>query len=588
MSKRTLSLSVRRASLVHWWLILILSAVMGCDDGPGSDPDRIFTDDEIVDLSDDLIKDIEADSSSDQLSGFQEIAQNVADYDYTIPSGPGDPGIYNLEPDDQAQLYQMHAVIALLSGSRAAALWCSLQAVRVKPDDPEALSLAGVILLQLDEDEDAQAFLRKAVFEDEDEELYHLSLANAYKNLSKGPQALQQAKKALELAPDNLVVKNVVMHMYMDDFSQELRDQRSEIISACTAHIQQAISLNDLDEVGAFTQATQLASSDMGMDLAEHAMAMPMDFPMGFIEELSELQGNYMDGWTQTIWGRLSQDLDDIQNFSFDEQETFADDLSNCCGTTVPCPCQCFYDYCTDNLMLHEDHTVPDSYESMERFLVGSLIDFKNRELETVGEIVRNLPQLSQSSAEWAVKYEYLMLGMHCLSIGQGAADVLGMVYGEATVVNAYCQMEQICRTADEEARQAAWKQRIEEERQAEAERVRKEALAKQKAQEDNIKGEVCLDSIGCLGIDGSKVSVKVGGPVFAQLTVDTDRVAVGVRVGVGVSDPSGGNLAGGDLSVGGEISSTGSSTFDVRASYSFAAGTKSGSVVLFGAAYNN
>ena len=588
MSKRTLSLSVRRASLVHWWLILILSAVMGCDDGPGSDPDRIFTDDEIVDLSDDLIKDIEADSSSDQLSGFQEIAQNVAGYDYTIPSGPGDPGIYNLEPDDQTQLYQMHAVIALLSGSRSAALWCALQAVRLKPDDPEALSQAGVMLLQLDEDEDAQAFLRKAVFEDEDEELYHLSLANAYKNLGKGPQALGQAKKALELAPDNMVVKNVVMHMYMDDFSQELRDQRSEIISACTAHIQQAISLKDLDEVGAFTQATQQASSDLGMDLAEHAMATPMDFPMGFIEELSELQVSCMDRWTNSYWGPLSQDLDDMQNYSFDEQEAFADDLSNCCGTTVPCPCQCFYDYCTDNLMLHEDHTIPDAYEAMERFLVGSLIDFKNRELETVGEIVRNLPQLSQSSAEWSVKFEYLMLGMHCLSIGQGAADVLGLVYGEATVVNAYCQMEQICRTAEEEARQAAWKQRIEDERLAAEERVRQEALAKQKAQEDNIKGEVCLDSIGCLGIDGSKLSVKVGGPVFAQFTVDTDRAAVGVRVGVGVSDPSGGNLAGGDLSIGGEISTTGSSTFDIRASYSFAAGTKSGSVALYQATYNN
>jgi hypothetical protein len=195
---------------------------------------------------------------------------------------------------------------------------------------------------------------------------------------------------------------------------------------------------------------------------------------------------------------------------------------------------------------------------------------------------------LSQSSAEWSVKFEYMLLGMHCLAIGQGAADVLGVVYGAATVVNANCQMESICRTAEEEARQAAWKQRIEEERLAEEERVRQEALAKQKAQEENIKGEVCLDSIGCLGIDGGKLSVKIGGPVFAQFTVDTDRAAVGVRVGVGVSDPSGGNLAGGDLSIGGEISTTGSSSFDIRASYSFAAGTKSGSVVLYGAAYDN
>ena len=148
--------------------------------------------------------------------------------------------------------------------------------------------------------------------------------------------------------------------------------------------------------------------------------------------------------------------------------------------------------------------------------------------------------------------------------------------------------MEPICRTAEEEARQAERQQRIEEARLAEEERLRQEALAKQKAQDDKIKGEVCLDSIGCLGIDGSKVSVKIGGPVFAQFTVDTDRVAVGARVGVGVSDPSGGNLAGADLSIGGEISSSGSSTFDVRASYSYAAGTGGNSVVLWGASYNN
>jgi hypothetical protein len=155
-------------------------------------------------------------------------------------------------------------------------------------------------------------------------------------------------------------------------------------------------------------------------------------------------------------------------------------------------------------------------------------------------------------------------------------------------VINANCEMEDICRTAEEEARQAAWKQKIEEMRLAEEERVRQEALAKQKAQEDKIKGEVCLDSLGCLGIDGSKLSVKIGGPVFAQFTVDTDNLSIGARVGVGVSDPSGGNLAGADLSIGGTISTTGSSTFDIRASYSYAAGTGGGSTTLWGISSNN
>jgi len=537
---------------------MFLSAVVGCSGGSGSgDTDRVFTDEEIVALCDDMIEEIEDESDADQLAGFQQVEQTVAGYDYTIPSGPGDPGIYNLEPDDQSQLYQMHAVIAMLAGSRAAALWCALQAVRLEPDDAEALSQAGTILLQLDEDEDALAFLVKAVFEDENQELYHLSLAGAYKNLGKMQKALEQAKDALDLAPDNLVVKQVVMDMYMDELSQEIKDRRSELVSACNAHIQEAISLSSLEEIGAFTEATQQATMDISDDLSNLTMSMPMDFPMGFIEGLSDVQSSCMDRWDNLYWFPLDQELDDIQSYSFDEQDAAAVDLSNCCGTTVPCPCTCFYDFCSAGLTLHEDHTVPDSYEAMERFVVGSVIDFKNREMETVGMIISNLPELSQSGAEWAIEFEYLLLSLHCHAIAEGAVAALTVVYSEASVINANCEMEDICRTAAEAARQAEWKQKIEEMRLAEEERVRQEALAKQKAQEDKIKGEVCLDSLGCLGIDGSKLSVKIGGPVFAQFTVDTDKLSVGARVGVGITDPSGGNIAGADMTIGGEISAS-------------------------------
>jgi hypothetical protein len=581
-------MSIRETCPVHLFLVLALSAA-ACSGGSGSgDKDRVFTDEEIVALCDDLIEEIEDESDADQIAGFQQVEQNVAGYDYTIPSGPGDPGIYNLEPDDEAQLYQMHAVIAMLGGSRAAALWCALQAVRLEPDDAEALSLAGTILLQLERNEDALAFLVKAVFEDENEELHHLSLASAYKNLGKTQKALDQAKEALDLAPDNMVVKNAVMDMYMEDLSQTIRDRRSELVSACNARIQEAISLASLDEIGVFTQATQQATMDISDDLSALTMSMPMDFPMGFIEGLSNAQSSCVDRWDNLYWYPLNQELDDIQSYSFDEQDAAAVDLSNCCGTTLPCPCTCFYDYCSSGLTLHEDHTVPDSYEAMERFVVGSVIDFKNRELETVGMIISNLPELSQSGAEWAIEFEYLLLNMHCLAIAEGAVTALTVVYSEAAVINANCEMEDICRTAEEEARQAAWKQKIEEMRLAEEERIRKEALAKQKAQEDKIKGEVCLDSLGCLGIDGSKLSVKIGGPVFAQFTVDTDNLSIGARVGVGVSDPSGGNLAGADLSIGGTISTTGSSTFDIRASYSYAAGTGGGSTTLWGISSNN
>ncbi len=66
---------------------------------------------------------------------------------------------------------------------------------------------------------------------------------------------------------------------------------------------------------------------------------------------------------------------------------------------------------------------------------------------------------------------------------------------------------------------------------------------------------------------------MKVIAGVYGELSVDTAKLGIGVRLGVGVGDPTGGNIAGASVSIGGEITSVGSSV-DLKYSQSAAAGT--------------
>jgi len=271
----------------------------------------------------------------------------------------------------------------------------------------------------------------------------------------------------------------------------------------------------------------------------------------------------------------MTQELDVLFEAWSDSQDDLAQQLSDCCLAAggYPC-CGCFKSHCQGSWGYLNLEDFPGSQEVLGTYLRDALNALVAGELELTGTLMAAFPKMSDPAVTWTAQLVYNPLTTYCKSIALGVAAVQMHIHGGRDVAEANCEAAEIeCQTeeylAEWQARQAEL-QRLAEEAAAEALRL---AKAKVVGKDDGLSGEACLDSIGCLGIDGGKFSVKIGGSLYAQFSVDIDNLSVGVRVGAGVSDPTGGNIGGADISVGGEIGASGTS-FDVTHSQSAAFGT--------------
>ncbi len=568
-----------------YWLIMAVFALAVCGGSCGSDdgPGEILTDDQIVALCDRLIEEIESNSSSEQVSGLEEVHQIVADYDYGKASGIlRELTPYTLEPSVPQELYRMYGAIALLNGSRSAGLWCSLQAVRLLPSDPLALSQAGTILTDMERCKDAGKFLRKAKYrggDGEGGELLRMSLAANHSCLGDLPGAITELQEAAELEPENLLVQSALMDLYIQ-IAPSLITQREAMFSVCAVDIADAVLLESLAEMETYCTDKSDETTALTLDMVNLYTSMPPGLPADLITALDANIDAYEARYYQSYADPLDQEVDEVGTMAFDTAETLAADLSDCCERTNY-DCSCFYDYCSGYWEMVELNVDPQLYDAVAQFLPGAVGLFKAYELAMAGEIIRYQSQMSEAAVEWAVQYAYKLLAIQCKEIGLEVAYGLEGSFLQHGQAVSNCQLETACRTAEEEARQAELKRRIEEERLAAAEEARKKALAAEQARDDSIRGELCLDSVGCVGLEGSKIFVKIGGGVFAKFSVDVEKYSFGARVGAGVSDPTGGNVASADVSFGGEISPSGTS-IDITHSQSFAAGTVGKNYQLF------
>ncbi|MBW2700044.1 MAG: hypothetical protein JRF33_04425 [Deltaproteobacteria bacterium] len=561
------------------WAIVLMFVFVACGGNNDTEQNEIATDAEIVAFCEASIAEIETSSSVDQLAGFEEITQNVADYDYSTPDAPNDPpGAYTLEPTGPAHYYKMFGVIALLNGNRSAALWASLQATIQAPSDPEFLAQVGAVLINSERCEEATTFLNKAKHIDEDHELYRMSLSVAHSCLEEKKEAIAEMEKAVELAEDNLLAKEALKDLYLEELDSAT-EPREAMLFTCYADIVEAIKLSSAQEASDFTMSKSTEVSELTSVFLDLFMAMPTDIPEGFLESLDAVDTEYNNRYENSFTAPLEQAVNDLSDVIASETESISQGVMDCCETNNYA-CSCFYNYCSDYMNLQETEVFPRTNAALQAFLPGSLVLFKDRELASLGEIVRQQEQISDTTADWASRYIYNLQAMHCKEISLEVAYALQSAFWQYERAKAECELEEMCRNAEEAARQTELQQKIDDAREAEAARLEAESLAKQTAHDADIQGELCLDSLGCLGVDGSKLTLKIGGPVFASLGVDTAKFGVEIRAGVGISDPTG-NLAAADLSLGGEITSSGSS-IDIKQSQSMAAGTIKSEISIF------
>jgi hypothetical protein len=573
--------SVFARRLGRIWIYLGgLALASGC----GSHTGGILDEEEVIALCDRLIAEIEAGSSTAQRAAFEDVAAYVAGYAFTpspAPPRPREIVPYTLEPTDPPHLYRMVGALALFNGSRSAGLWASLKALRSAPGEPVALAQAGVLLTDAQRCEEAEGLLRTAKHHDRDgDALLRLSLSVAYACRDEPSRALAEVREAVELAPENLIVKSALADLLFEEMPA-LSARREALFSACADDILQALSITDMAQWNAVLQARLAATQTLQMESLQHLMAMPAGVPYGLSVACAEAQERYLAKARSTVDDPLDQALSAIMQGWTDQTNSLAQILGDCCAAAPDPCCGCLYAHCFGTLDVVEQFMVPGSTAALARFLPGATRLFKDYELELAGEILRYWGEMPAGAADWTVSHNANLLTLLCQNISLQVLQGLQPALLAAEQADAGCQMAASCVTAQQEALKEAQRQRIEAERQAALDAAWKKAGVAPKAPDLNLRGELCLDSVGCVGIDGDKLSAKIGGGLFAQFSVDVARVSLGVRVGVGISDPTGGNLCGADLSVGGEVSAGGTS-FDIVQSTSAEAGTLKQDISLF------
>lgn len=553
---------------------------------------QVMTDSEVIAISRTMIADIESESSTAQRTLLENVKDYVSSYTYIGSVDTQQPRVnsradnesYTIEPRDPAHLYNMIGVAALTSGSTSGALWASLNAIQLEPNNENYLSQVGTILNELQRYDEALLFLDKAKDEDEDDAITRFNMAVSYAAKGSNYEGITEGKASIRLEPNNFVLKHLFIQLFLRDNTEALALEDA----ANTVCLSDLVSAAVISNSAALANYTMTKSNEMGLLLTEFtSLPQPMDLPADFFTEFDTINVNYQNSLDSVIT-QLSNDLLNISAYA-DSQYLAASNEQVACniaayGTTGYCACA--RNLCTADNTLLQTGIYPPAYEAARNYFNDSMQLLKQFEVDSVSSILMHQGTLSPTNSEWAYQYLFLNVKMQCKTIALGFASSFSPPFAFQNTANTDCQAAmEWCEAADDQEMEDTLRW-IEEERQKEAERLEKAARAAAKAKEENNKGELCIDSVACLGINGSQFSVKIGAGLFAQFTVDTSNLELGVRVGAGISDPSGGNLYGADLSIGGTISTSGT-TFNVLANQSYSAGMYGDSYRVFNRSFN-
>ncbi|NOZ87355.1 MAG: hypothetical protein GXP49_14015 [Deltaproteobacteria bacterium] len=564
---------------------LILILFSSC--GPSESNNGIMSEQDVVSYCDQVIKDVEQGSGSEQLDAFDQVKEYVANYQYpetAMPApalfpAPADPE--TLEPMDEADLYRMFGTLALLNGNGSASLWLSANAARLAPGDSNSLSHLGVVLLEQGGCKEAEQLLKTAKSKDTDQdELLRLSLAAALACRGMLGQARQEVAEALEIKPSSVMARTAMMK-YRGEQMDVIVGLEGSLYAMCQNDVEKALALGSTQEVADFIEQQEEAGNVLLKKMGDLYSKMPMDLPPDLMSDIAGLQGEY-ESHNALISNTLDNAVDNAMDSLLKNKDRLAQEEGDCCTAAgAPC-CDCQHEFCSGEWGYLENNHVTAVEKALDVYLQDALTALVQGELELTGKMMSAFPGMSDQAVTWTAGIVYNSLTGFCNSISGEVAAAKGSIFAGEDAAEAECGAIDIaCKTgqhlADLEAQRKRMQQQLEEEAAKFARLVKKFTMAT----DDGLVGEACLDSLGCLGIDHGKFSVKIGGPIFAQFSLDTDKVSIGVRVGVGISDPTGGNIVGADVSIGGEIGTSGTS-FDIKHSQSAALGTVKKEYKLF------
>jgi hypothetical protein len=559
--------------------LLVLTA--GCS---SKSDGGLLTDQAAQALAEQLIREMETAARPDELQMFESFRLLVESYDFAQPVDPAslpppEAGLPRaiIEPEDEAHLYMAIGVFALLQGSQNGALWCSLQAVRLKPACADYLSQAGAFLSLLGRHDPARAFLHKAKHLEPGTVQHRMSLAVSLAETGEKTAAAAELETAMATETDHRLLGDMLLGVYLVDLPAG-RALREELHMRCSADLEFVRDITSSEQLRSFTEAMSAEISDITDNLILLFQRMPQDLPDGLMEGLQAAQEDYTTRFTQGYETPLDAAVAEVQADIDAEIESSARTLANCNAATNY-ECTCAYVHCAGHMNTLRSQTVPATFTALRAFLPGSLRLLRGQELAMVGEIVRRQPELSPGTLDWALRIAYAELHLQCKALSLDYASALAPHLTHLDTTSLYCTYAQGCRDAEEEAKKEAARRALEAEQEAEAMALEILASLSEWQLLEPLKFEVCL-VVGCLAVDGPQITLKTAGPLAVSVTVDTDAIAIGTRIHLGLSDPTG-NGIGGEVSIGGTVGAQGTS-LSAEASIGAAGGTVGKTTTLF------
>ncbi len=544
---------------MRWAILCLVGAGWLC--GCGSDSGSAMSPGQVTALCDGLIEEFEAACTAAQRQELDDIRAAVEGWNPGPVHAVQVPDTVTIAPRNAAHLYRMYGVTALLQGKIGPGVWASAMAARQAPTDPAALEQLAVMLIERRRCEEARRLLETARRREDGDRsaVLRLSLASALACLGREVEAAEALEEAAALAPRSALVERATREFLLGVMGDALKSQPAHA-EACDRDLRGALELATMDDLSRFVTEQGQESQTLAMEAMSLVQRLPGDLPDGFIDELTAIDEQYETRARTEYEDPAMEALDRVTGRWTDGFTALTEQEAACCAAQGGHCCPCLQDQCEGMVDLSRQQVLPESFDALVEYLPGRLRLLQETETALQRFLFRARSGTSAAAMEWAAAYLYNLLAQHCKAVALTTANLVQPPLSANLAVDPICALPQDCRDAQREAQIAEQRRRAEEERERRAREAEAKALAAELAVDLSLRFNVCLDGLACLGVDGSQVSFRLSSEVaFALFSVDLESYDVGLRVGVGVGDPTG-HLWGMDVYVGATVGPGGTS----------------------------
>ncbi|OQX60045.1 MAG: hypothetical protein B5M52_01550 [Helicobacteraceae bacterium 4484_230] len=472
---------------------------------------------------------------------------------------------HSYTPKSKADLYRLLSIFALIERSVASALWTSSTAVSLDASDPAVLAQMGAVLNQAKRYSEAKMYLLKSIEIRYDSAAAHMSLAIAYEALGDIDRAVYEAGVALSLYPDSPMIIENIRGLYSDLGKTSVAKNISDLIDIENSEISPTLhtpNTETLEQLNNLSNHPEITNAPTGGNQA-------------FVQEYLQCTLTHFD--TISKIAKSSASSWDYHTGIYENELALhskkAEQCTDACGASYSCPCSCATpqlgaDMTSLDKFLENTSGLNAHYKSD---MAKSILLYQECAYETHYKYSEDL---SRSELDWADNLADLTVDVHygnLKDIYNSYTDLVEMyLYTMDSRVNAI----QMWCSSD-----IPFGDKGHEENVSAADALQSVVGTAQGTIGESYslpeKYEVC-NTIFCIGKNDNTYSFKLNLAVASvKLSVDTDKMELGITTGVGINDLTGGNIGGVGFELSSSVDVHGNTSVGVKGSATGAVGTE-------------